>query len=148
MVKRRETAMKSRISGARIAIIALATVASVTPAFAQSGQAGLYAFHSGPVVGGCPGLDWHITLGPDNSLTGFVAWDQGKHMARLTGSINKDRSFTLDAQEVGGTGRKAIVKGSAGGNYINAVINGSGTPCDGDNLAIPRVAGGLAGGGG
>jgi hypothetical protein len=140
--------MSFKIFRARIAIIALSTAASLSPALAQSGQPGLYAFHTGPVVGGCPGLDWHITLGPDNTLTGFVAWDQGKHMARLAGSMNKDRTFEMDAQEVGGTGRKATVKGSAGGNTINAVINGSGTACDGNNLAIPRVVGGLGGGGG
>lgn len=61
---------------------------------------------------------------------------------------NKDRTFEMGAQEVGGTDRKATTKGSASGNYINAVINGSGTACDGDNLAIPRVVGGLGGGGG
>jgi hypothetical protein len=140
--------MRFKIFRARIAIIALSTAASFSPALAQSGQPGLYAFHTGPVVGGCPGLDWHITLGPDNTLTGFVAWDQGKHMARLAGSMNKDRTFEMDAQEVGGAGKKATIKGSASGNYINAVINGSGTACDGDNLAIPRVVGGLGGGGG
>jgi hypothetical protein len=140
--------MRFRMFSAMTAIIALSTAASFSSALAQSGQPGLYAFHTGSVVGGCPGLDWHITLGPDNTLTGFVAWDQGKHMARLAGSMNKDRTFEMDAQEVGGAGKKATIKGSASGNYINAVINGSGTACDGDNLAIPRVVGGIGGGGG
>jgi hypothetical protein len=140
--------MRSRLFSARMAVIGLATVGCFSPALAQQGKAQLYAYHSPPVVGGCPGLDWHITLGPDNTLTGFVAWDQGKHMARLAGSMNKDRTFEMDAQEVGGAGKKATIKGSASGNYINAVINGSGTACDGDNLAIPRVVGGLGGGGG
>jgi hypothetical protein len=54
----------------------------------------------------------------------------------------------MAAQEVGGAGKKATVKGSAGGNTINIQIVGSGTPCDGDNLTIPRVVGGLGGGGG
>jgi hypothetical protein len=69
-------------------------------------------------------------------------------MARLQGKLNKDGSFDLAAQEVGGANRKATVKGTAAGNYINAQISGSGTACDGDNLAIPRVVGGLGGGGG
>jgi hypothetical protein len=93
-------------------------------------------------------LDWHLTLGADNSLTGFVAWDRNQHMARLAGTLNKDRTFQMDAQEVGGQGRKAVVKGTAAGDTINAQISGSGTACDGDNLAIPRVTGGMGGGGG
>jgi hypothetical protein len=108
----------------------------------------LYAYHSPPVVGGCPGLDWHVTLEPDNSLIGFVAWDQGKHMARLEGTLKKDRSFEMDAKEIGGQGRSATVVGKAGGGYINMTINGSGTPCDGQNLPIPTILGGTGGGGG
>jgi hypothetical protein len=140
--------MKHKILSAGLMAIALSTAASLSPVAAQQEKGTLYAFHSAPVVGGCPGLDWHITVTPDNKLTGFVAWDAGQHMARLNGMLNNDRSFEMDAQEVGGAGRKATVKGTASGNYINAVINGSGTACDGDNLAIPRVAGGLGGGGG
>jgi hypothetical protein len=140
--------MTFRMLSAKIATIALSTAALFSPALAQSGSAGLYSYHTGPVVGGCPGLDWHITLGKDDSLIGFVAWDQGKHMARLAGLINKDRTFEMAAEEVGGAGRKATVKGSAGGNTINVMISGSGTACDGDNLTIPRVVGGLGGGGG
>jgi hypothetical protein len=92
-------------------------------------------------------LDWHITVGKDNSLVGFVAWDQGKHIAKLAGTINKQRTFEMNAEEVG-TDKKAVVTGTAGGTTINVQINGSGTACDGVNLAIPRFAGGMAGGGG
>ncbi len=92
-------------------------------------------------------MDWHITVGKDNSLTGFVAWDQGKHIAKLDGMINKQRTFEMNAEEVS-TGKKAVVTGTAGGTTINVQISGSGTACDGVNLAIPRFAGGMAGGGG
>jgi hypothetical protein len=92
-------------------------------------------------------LDWHITVGADDSLTGFVAWDQGKHIAKLAGSINKARTFEMNAEEVG-TGKKAKVTGTAGGTTINVQISGSGSACDGVNLTIPRVVGGMAGGGG
>jgi hypothetical protein len=140
--------MRSRLFSARMAVIGLSTAAFFGPALAQQGKAQLYALHSPPVVGGCPGLDWHVTLEPDNSLTGFVAWDQGKHMARLEGTLKKDRSFEMDAKEIGGQGRSATVVGKAGGGYINMTINGSGTPCDGQNLPIPTIAGGTGGGGG
>jgi hypothetical protein len=84
---------------------------------------------------------------PDGALTGFVAWDRMKHMARLEGMIGKDRTFKMDAQEVGGTGRKATVSGTAG-DYITAMIDSSGTACDKQVLQIPRDVGGLEGGGG
>jgi hypothetical protein len=140
--------MTSRMFRTTIATVALSAAASLSPALAQSGSAGLYAFHTDAVVGGCPGLDWHITVGKDDSLNGLVAWDQGKHVARLAGSINKDRSFAMNAEEVGAAGKKAMVKGTAGGTTINVVITGSGSACDGVNLTIPRAVGGMGGGGG
>jgi hypothetical protein len=134
------------------AYLAAGTFAAFMPfssALAQQGQ--LYAFHTSP-SGGCPGLDWHITVQGDK-LNGFVAWDQMKHMARLDGmlipsGVGKPRTFKMDAQEVGGSGRKATVQGTAAGDVINASIDGSGTACDGKILPIPRVAGGMSGGGG
>jgi hypothetical protein len=140
--------MRFKAFSTELTVMALSTAALVSPAFAQSGQPGLYAFHTGPTRGGCPGLDWHVTLEPGNTLNGFVAWDQGKHIAKVAGSINTDRTFQMEAQEVGGAGRKATVKGSAAGSNINVVISGTGTACDGVNLTIPRVVGGLGGGGG
>jgi hypothetical protein len=139
--------MISRMFTRAVAAVVLSTAASLSPALAQSGAAGLYSYHTNPVVGGCPGLDWHITVAPDDSLTGFVAWDQGKHIAKLAGSINKQRTFEMNAEEVG-TGKKAKVVGTAGGTTINVQISGSGSACDGVNLTIPRVVGGMAGGGG
>jgi hypothetical protein len=137
-----------KISG-YVAIAALSAAAPFGAALAQS-QGALYAFHTSP-QGGCPGLDWHITVQGDN-LEGFVAWDHGKHVARLDGKIipvsaGKERSFKLDAVEVG-SGKKATVQGNAGGEVINASIEGSGTACDGKILPIPRVTGGMGGGGG
>jgi hypothetical protein len=130
-----------------VATVVLSAAVSLSPALAQSGAPGLYAYHTNPAVGGCPGLDWHITVGKDDSITGFVAWDQGKHVAKLAGSIAKDRTFEMNAEEVG-TGKKAVVKGSAGGTNISVQISGSGTACDSVILNIPRVVGGTGGGGG
>ena len=139
--------MMSTVMKVGTAVVALVLAASLNPSMAQPKTAQLYAYHTSAVVGGCPGLDWHITVEPDNKLVGFVAWDRGLHMARLDGSINKDRSFEMAAAEVGGAGRKAMVSGTAGGDYINASITGSGTACDGLNLPIPRSVGGTGGGG-
>jgi hypothetical protein len=142
--------MKFRIIDARIAAITMAMGVCLAPAMAEPAGR-LFAFHSNP-SGGCPGLDWHITV-QGEKLTGFVAWDAMKHMARLDGTLipasaGQERSFKMDAQEVGGTGRKATVQGTASGEYVNASITGSGTACDGKILQIPRATGGMEGGGG
>lgn len=139
--------MKPSVVLKSVSVIALAATAWLSPAVAQQAKGGLYVYHTSP-SGGCPGLDWHIVTGPNGSLMGFVAWDQMKHMARLDGMINKDRTFKMDAQEVGGTARKATVSGKASGEYITAMIDGSGTACDRKELQIPRDVGGLEGGGG
>lgn len=139
--------MKSKVFCATVVAVALSTAAFLSPAQAQQ-KATLYAFHSTPVIGGCPGLDWQITVQANDDLEGFVAWDKGQHVARLDGKLNKDRTFTMNAHEIGGQLRKASVTGTAGGDYINAMIHGSGTACDEMNLAIPRHSTGLAGGGG
>jgi hypothetical protein len=130
----------------QIVMAAVSALVVASPAMAQPKTAQLYSYHTDPAVGGCPGLDWHITVEPDNTLIGFVAWDRGLHLAKLDGSISAGRTFEMAANEVGGAGRKATIKGTAGGDYINVEIHGSGTACDSVNLSIPRVAGGTGGG--
>ena len=139
--------MISKICYGSATVIALAGALACGPVMAQAKQGTLYSYHTSR-IGNCPGLDWHIILEPNNTLSGFVAWDQMKHMARLEGSINQSRNFELDAKEVGGTGRTATIKGNAAGDYITAMIENSGTACDGKQLNIPRVVGGMEGGGG
>lgn len=136
--------MKNSMLIASSVVLGLAAAAALSPAFAQF-KGGLYAFHSRP-DGKCPGLDWHLTLEPNGQLVGFVAWDQMKHMARLSGMLNKDGDFDMAA--VSDSGKKATVKGAASGDYITASIVGSGTACDQKVLQIPRATGGLEGGGG
>jgi len=140
--------MKANLACKGIVVLVLGTAGVLNSATAQQTRAQLYAFHTGK-MGACPGLDWHITVEPGNKLVGFVAWgSEDEHMARLAGQINSDRTFRMDAKEVGGAGRSATVSGTAQGEYVNAMIEGSGTACDGQRLQIPRVTGGIAGGGG
>jgi len=139
--------MTSKLLRAGIAVAALSAAVLLSPAMAQKHKASLFAFHTKPVIGGCPGLDWHVVLTPDNKIDGFVAWDHKRHMATLDGELNKDQTFEIAAQEFGSTG-KAMVTGKIAGDYINLTINGSGTKCDGEILPVPRAEGGLEGGGG
>jgi hypothetical protein len=143
-----EISMRFRIFHRKIVTVSLSALVAASPAMAQPKKAQLYSYHTGPAVGGCPGLDWHITVEPDNKLIGFVAWDRGLHIARVDGQLNADRTFEMAANEVGGAGRKATIKGTAGGAYINVAIYGSGTPCDGINLPIPLSTSGVGSGGG
>lgn|SRR5690349_15376139 len=145
--------MKLPMVGAKIAVIALSAAATFSlPASAQIprhpvAKAQLYAFHTRP-ASGCPGLDWHVTVEPDKTITGFVGWDKMQHMARLEGQILPDSTFKVNAQEVGGSGRTAVITGRYGGSYLAIAISGTGTACDDVILNVPRVTSGLSGGGG
>jgi hypothetical protein len=138
--------MKIRVFVAGAAMLALAAAMPASPVWAQT-KGGLYVYHTSK-VDKCPSLDWHVTVEPDNSLVGFVGWDNMKHMARLEGKLDKNGAFEMDAHESGGAGRNATVKGTATGNYLTIYIDGSGTACDKQVMQVPRFEGGLSGGGG
>jgi len=104
---------------------------------------GLYSFHTDE-LGACPGLDWHVTLGPDGKLTGMVSWDGMKRLAKLQGNIQPDGHLTMNAQEVGGSGTATVV-GSATGNFLTLTINGTGGPCDGKTVQVGRNTPGYGG---
>ena len=72
-------------------VAAASAIVSLSPAMAQKNKGSLYAFHTRPVIGGCPGLDWHVVVTPDNKIDGFVAWDHKKHMATLDGNSIRTR---------------------------------------------------------
>ncbi len=93
-------------------------------------------------------MDWHIVLGPDNSLVGFVAWDGMKHFAKVAGTLQTGRTFHLNAAEEGGQQRKGTVSGQVEDTFIVASLTGTKTGCDNQQISVPYFAGGLAGGGG
>jgi hypothetical protein len=94
-----------------LAAAALAFAASLSIAVAQVPEGRVYIFHSKP-AGACPALDWHVVVGAGGSLSGMIAWDDMKAMAKATGSVNQQtRTFTMNATEVGGQGRKATIDG-------------------------------------
>jgi hypothetical protein len=68
-------------------------------------------FHSEP-SNGCPGLDWHVVIGPNHRLTGFIAWDHMKDIARVDGTADVDGKFQLALQPVNGTAAPARLKAS------------------------------------
>jgi hypothetical protein len=106
-------------------------------------KAGLYSFHTDK-MGACPGLDWHITVEPSGKVAGMVGWDAMTHMAKLEGTVQPDGKFTMNAKEVNGA-RTAVVTGSAVGEYVTITITGTGGPCDGTTVQVPRATGGGAG---
>jgi len=140
--------MKTSMFNAALLTSCLVAV-SCTPPDQQSGvRPGLYAFHTGQ-AGTCPGLDWHVTVEPNYAVTGLVSWDNNQHVAKIAGTISpQDGAFHANAQEVGGAGRTATISGTGAGTNIRISISGTGGACDGVVLNIPRVTGGMGGGGG
>jgi hypothetical protein len=139
--------MKTGTLLTRLAVTSLVTIGALSPALAQQPKGRLYAFHSAP-TGACPGMDWHVVLGPDQSLVGFIAWDGMKHIAKVSGQLETGRMFHMTAVEEGGAERKGTVKGQVEDSFIVASLEGTKTGCDDQQISVPYFASGLAGGGG
>jgi hypothetical protein len=139
--------MKLRTLLATLPVVAALAIPTAAPAFAQQPKERLYAFHSAP-TGACPAMDWHVVLGPDNSLAGFIAWDGMKHLAKVSGTLQTGRVFHLDAMEEGGMKRKGTVSGRVEDSFIVASLQGTRTGCDNQQISVPYFASGLTGGGG
>lgn len=123
---------------------ALALLAGSSVAWAQAVPQGrVYSFHS-TAQGGCPALDWHVVVGAGGSLSGMIAWDDMKAMARATGTV-KDGKVHMTATEVGGQGRTAQVDGTIGSNgYFTVNVKAPNVDCKGINVPyfVPAAGGG------
>ena len=124
--------------------LAIAATCGVAPA--QTLPAGrVYTFHSTP-QGSCPALDWHVVVQSNGDLSGMIAWNNMQSMARATGTVNMaNRTFSMNAVEVGGQGRTATVTGTVRQDgWLVANINGPGVACTGVNIpwSVAPPAGG------
>jgi hypothetical protein len=63
-----------------IATSVVALAVSVGAASAQ--MPSVYVLHSKP-QGGCPALDWQVTVGPNHELSGVIGWNDMKSIARV-----------------------------------------------------------------
>ena len=125
--------------------LAIATTCGAASAQGVAPPGRVYAFHS-QATGPCPALDWHVTVGPNNSLSGMLAWDDMKAMAHVTGSVAPSRAFTMTANEVGGQGRTAAITGQVRPDgWLVANIKGPNIECSG--ITVPWYTPAPAGGG-
>jgi len=123
----------------------LAVMAGSVSVWAQSPPppGRIYTFHS-TAQGGCPALDWHIVTGVNGALSGMIAWDDMKAVAKATGTVNAGK-VQMTATEVGGQGRTATVDGtlnSSGWFVVN--IAGPNVSCHGITIQffVPSASGG------
>ena len=128
----------------------LAIAATCGVASAQALPAGrVYTFHSTP-QGSCPALDWHVVVQSNGDLSGMIAWNNMQSMARATGTVNMaNRTFSMNAVEVGGQGRTATVTGTVRQDgWLVANINGPGVACKGVTVPWSVTPAGVTGGNG
>ena len=116
-----------------LTVSALALTASLGVASAQVFPEGrIYTFHS-RAQGSCPALDWHVVIGPNNTLNGMIAWNDMTTIAHATGSLDPaSRTFSMQVREVGGQGRSATVDGTVRQDgWLVANVNGQDVACKG-----------------
>ena len=114
-------------------VSALALTASLGVASAQVFPEGrVYMFHS-RAQGSCPALDWHVVIGPNNTLNGMIAWDDMKTIAHATGSLDPTaRTFSMQVHELAGQGRSATVDGTIRQDgWMVANVKGQDVACTG-----------------
>jgi hypothetical protein len=70
----------------------------------------VYVFHSA-AADACPSLDWQVITGTKGNLSGIIAWDNMRSIARVRGQIALDRTFKMTANEMGGAQRRAVITG-------------------------------------
>jgi hypothetical protein len=93
----------------------------------------LYVFHSSP-RSVCPGIDWYIVAEADDTLKGFIAWNNMQSLARATGTLDRRAgTFEMTAHEVGGQDRTVTVTGtvSPASGWLTADIHGQDASCRG-----------------
>jgi hypothetical protein len=93
----------------------------------------VYVLHSVP-TSSCPALDWHVVMSADNTLSDMIAWDNMKSIARVEGPITAEKTFHLDAKEIGGAGKTAVIDGKLIPGWLQASITGPGI--DGKEIEI------------
>lgn len=126
---------------------ALASIVLCGPVSAQQAPVGrIYVFHS-TAQGSCPALDWHVVVGGNNALTGMVAWNDMKSIARVSGTVNMSaKTFAMTAKEVGGQGHTATISGVVRSDgWLVADIKGPNVNCQG--IVVPWFVPSPTGGG-
>ena len=101
----------------------LKTIIGVTLMIGIAGSADAVDLEQGRVLGfhsegsnGCPDLDWHLVVGANRQLKGFMAWDDMHDVVRVSGSANQDGRFHLAFQPMNGSPGSA---GSVEGRFPN-----------------------------
>jgi hypothetical protein len=128
--------------------LAIAATCGVASAQALPGGR-VYTFHS-KAQGSCPALDWHVVAESNGDLSGMIAWNNMQQMARATGTVNMaNRTFSMNAVEVGGQGRTATVTGTVRQDgWLVANINGPNVACTGVTVPWGVTPQGVTGGNG
>jgi hypothetical protein len=119
------------LSAAVVVVIAAISGSASAQIVPPAGR--MYIYHSPPTYP-CPGLDWLLVAGENGSITGMVAWDGMRSMAKAEGTI-KDGQVNLTAAETGGQGRTATMTGTVDAKgWLVLNITTPNVKCEGVNV--------------
>ena len=121
-------------------IVGVALAASVLAAPRVNAAESMRALYdtSTEAQGACTGMDWHVVVAPDKTVSGVVGWDNMQHLAKLSGTVGQDGKLNVTATEQGSS-KTEHVSGTDDGTQLKVGINGTGTACDNTSLDVPRV---------
>ena len=146
LMARSSTAVATAVLLAGAALTGVATAQPSTTAYVGR----VYEFHA-PGKGGCPAQDWHIVVGPNDTLSGMISTNDMARVFKVTGKIQPNNRFHLDGKEVGGNASGSIDGQVTSDGKLTAMIEpmNPNSPCKGVSITVPFYQpGALQGGGG
>ena len=99
----------------------------------------VYSVHT-EETGGCPALDWHVAVGPKDTLAGMVSQQNGRSIWKVSGTYTADHTFHLAANEACGQQRTGSVDGEFrpdGSLALKLSHLSSPSPCDDKTIYVP-----------
>jgi hypothetical protein len=124
--------------GCRLAAASVIAIAIMggTAAAQQSQEPRIFTFEAN-ASGGCPDLDWHVVLAPDDTLTGMIGWQHMQELVRVTGKFDRaKKTFSLTGKEQGGN-RTVTVDGQViSPNHLIAHIKAPAANVDCPNVEV------------
>ena len=114
--------------------------AQLNPGNMQPVPGRVYAFHTN-ATGACPSADWHLVVGPNNTLSGIVSTHDNQNVWRVTGTFGNGQGH-LQGVNVA-TGKPGATNGKVQTDGRLALTLGGfveGSACQGQVVTVPWVS--------
>ena len=91
------------MAGALLSCAGIGLASAQAPGDTAPSVGRVYTLHTAAVGGGCPSLDWHIVVGPNDTLSGMIGADDMKVVFSVTGKYDPVlKTASMSGKEISG----------------------------------------------